>query len=214
MSTADLPRLIAAATAYSAFRGVVPEHDPGARALAEAVAALTTRGTRPQPLAVYLDHRTGVPSVPFAESLTALQEIAPPPQTVIGSGGPVRASDLIAWTRAEIAAAWLATGDEPPSEIVVAAARTIAHVLTARHPGRSVEVRVPPAVAVQIGFGHGPTHSRGTPPNVVETNPATLVRLAAGALSWADAVATGAVRASGDAADIGPAFPLCRVTGN
>lgn len=213
MSTADLPELIAGATAYYAFRGVVPADDPGARALAEAVATLTTPGTRPQPLAAYLDRRTASPSVPFAASLAALQRIAPPPRTVIGPGGPVRASDLIAWTRAELAAAWLASGGDPPPDILVAAARTLAHVLAARHPGRTIEVRVPPAVAVQIGLGHGPTHTRGTPPNVVETDPATFVRLATGSLSWADAVATGAVKASGDAADISPALPVFRAPG-
>ena len=35
----------------------------------------------------------------------------------------------------------------------------------------------------------GPVHTRGTPPNVVETDPLTWVRLAAGRLGWADAVA-------------------------
>ena len=45
----------------------------------------------------------------------------------------------------------------------------------AQHPGRSVEVRVPPYAAVQCGIGDpGPTHTRGTPPNVVETDAADL----------------------------------------
>ena len=62
--------------------------------------------------------------------------------------------------------------------------RTLAAMLAARHPGRSVEVRIPPYAAVQCGIGDpGPTHTRGTPPNVVETSPLTFLRLATGRLT-------------------------------
>lgn len=116
--------------------------------------------------------------------------------------------DPLALARAQAVARSLSTSGQAPQSELVAAARTLAKALAVRHPGRTIEVRVPPAVAVQIGFGRGPAHTRGTPPNVVETDPATFVRLAFGALSWTDAVVTGAVRASGDAADLGPALPL------
>jgi Bacterial SCP ortholog len=73
-------------------------------------------------------------------------------------------------------------------------------------PGHAVEVRVPPAGAVQAV--EGPRHTRGTPPNVVETDPQTWLGLATGELTWADAVAQGRVRASGERADLSWLLPL------
>ena len=87
--------------------------------------------------------------------------------------------------------------------------RMLAAILPARYPGRSVEVRIPPYAAVQCAMGDpGPTHTRGTPPNVVETDPLTFLRLATGRLSWAEAMATGTVHASGLRADLSSALPL------
>ena len=87
--------------------------------------------------------------------------------------------------------------------------RTLAQMLADAHPGRSVEVRIPPYAAVQCGLGDpGPTHTRGTPPNVVETDALTFLRLATGRLSWADAVRAGTVHASGLRADLSSALPL------
>jgi hypothetical protein len=54
----------------------------------------------------------------------------------------------------------------------------------------------------------GPVHTRGTPPNVVETDPLTWIRLAAGRLDWAGAVRSGTVHASGPRADLAPYLPL------
>ncbi|MDM7854597.1 sterol carrier family protein [Cellulomonas alba] len=73
-------------------------------------------------------------------------------------------------------------------------------------PGNSVEVRVPPDGAVQAV--EGPRHTRGTPPNVVETDPQTWLELATGALTWADALAAARVRASGERADLAAWLPL------
>lgn len=84
--------------------------------------------------------------------------------------------------------------------------RALAEILAAQAPGRSVEVRVPPFVAVQVI--EGPRHTRGTPPNVVETDPITWLRLATGRESFADAVRSGRVRASGTRADLSPHLPL------
>jgi hypothetical protein len=67
-------------------------------------------------------------------------------------------------------------------------------------------VRVPPFVAVQAIAG--PRHTRGTPPNVVETDPLTWLRLASGRVSFATAVADGAVRASGTRADLSAYLPV------
>ena len=73
-------------------------------------------------------------------------------------------------------------------------------------PGNSVAVRVPPDGAVQAVAG--PRHTRGTPPNVVETDPQTWLALATGALAWADALADGRVHASGERADLADWLPL------
>lgn len=73
-------------------------------------------------------------------------------------------------------------------------------------PGRSVEVRVPPYAAVQAVPGL--THRRGTPAAVVETDADTWLALADGTLTWADAVASGRVRASGERSDLSAYLPL------
>jgi hypothetical protein len=87
--------------------------------------------------------------------------------------------------------------------------RTLASILAGQHPGRSVEVRVPPYAAVQCAIGDpGPTHTRGTPPNVVETDPVTFLQLGTGRISWTDAVNKGSVHASGLRANLSPALPL------
>jgi len=87
--------------------------------------------------------------------------------------------------------------------------RTLGGILAAQRPGRSVEVRVPPYAAVQCAIGDpGPAHTRGTPSNVVETDPLTFLRLATGRVAWADAVADGSVHASGLRANLAPVLPL------
>ncbi len=73
-------------------------------------------------------------------------------------------------------------------------------------PGRTVEVRVPPDGAVQAVAG--PRHTRGTPPNVVQTDPATWLRLVTGGTTWSDAVADGAVLASGERSDLSEWLPM------
>jgi hypothetical protein len=107
-----------------------------------------------------------------------------------------------------VVAAALDRGEEPPQAAVRAAARQLLFALEREAPGRSVEVRVVPVAAVQVVAG--PRHTRGTPPNVVETDPLTWIRLATGRLGWAEAVRTGAVRASGARADLSAHLPLAR----
>jgi Bacterial SCP ortholog len=102
---------------------------------------------------------------------------------------------------------WLGGESEQPSRAVLGAAvKTTARWLAQHVPGRSVELRVPPHVAVQCI--EGPRHTRGTPPNVVETDAATWLRLATGRLTWDAAVAEGRVTASGNRADLSPHLPL------
>jgi len=100
----------------------------------------------------------------------------------------------------------LDTGATPTASMLRDAVRVLLTVLRELAPGRSVEMRVPPYGAIQCV--EGPTHTRGTPPNVVETDPMTFVLLATGRLAWADAVGDGRIRASGVRADLSPYLPL------
>ena len=80
--------------------------------------------------------------------------------------------------------------------------------LAACAPGRAVEVRVPPYGVTQAVAGT--VHRRGTPPSVVETDAETWLALVTGRLTWADAVAGGALRASGERCDLSAYLPLLR----
>lgn len=91
-------------------------------------------------------------------------------------------------------------------QALAAATRLLADALAAKAPGGSTEVRVPPYAVVQCV--EGPRHTRGTPPNVVETDPLSWIRLATGRLSWQDALEEAKVSASGERADIGGLLPL------
>lgn len=78
--------------------------------------------------------------------------------------------------------------------------------LAAKAPGQAIEVRVPPYGAIQCG--EGPRHTRGTPPNLIEMNAETWLALAAGTMTWNEALAGGQVRASGARADLRQHLPL------
>jgi len=96
--------------------------------------------------------------------------------------------------------------DVLPRERRATAVRYSLEELAARAPGRTVEVRVPPFGAAQCV--EGPRHTRGTPPNVVETDPQTWLLLATGRMSWREAAERGAIRASGQRADLSAHLPL------
>lgn len=106
-------------------------------------------------------------------------------------------------------APWLAGGVRPDRPVLAAAVRLSLRTLAELAPGNSVEVRVPPFAAVQCI--EGPRHTRGTPGNVVETDPKTWLELAIGALLWNDAVAGGRVVASGSRADLAQLLPIVRL---
>lgn len=137
-----------------------------------------------------------------------------PAAVVRAARGPVRAGDYLVTRVVEL----VVHGDdlarsvpdrEPPRPDRGALRVTVgalAQVLAERAPGRSVELRIPPYAAVQCV--EGPRHTRGTPPNVVEMDPLTWIRLAAGRLRWAEAVGGPAVRASGPRADLAPWLPV------
>jgi uncharacterized protein (TIGR03083 family) len=84
--------------------------------------------------------------------------------------------------------------------------RTLLDMLAERAPGKALEVRVPPFAAVQCV--EGPRHTRGTPPNVIETDPWTWIRVACGRIGWHQALSSHAVSASGSRADLSDLLPL------
>lgn len=110
--------------------------------------------------------------------------------------------------RAALAAVRAAASDAatPARTDLATAVRYLLQLLTEKAPGNTVEVRIPPFGAVQVV--QGPRHTRGTPPNVVETDASTWIALATGAETWTDAVASGRVHASGSRADLGNLLPL------
>lgn len=154
----------------------------------------------------------------LAAAVAALSGVLTASAPVVAtSAGPAAAADVVALGVVEVMIAsddFARTVPEvPPAPLVPAAlgvaCRTMTALLAARYPGRSVEVRVPPYAAVQCGVGDpGPTHTRGTPPNVVETDPVIFLRLATGRLAWPEALASGRVRASGQRADLSAVLPL------
>ncbi|MBN9176741.1 MAG: hypothetical protein J0I43_05165 [Microbacterium sp.] len=99
-----------------------------------------------------------------------------------------------------------ADGQALPRAETATAVRYLLQLLVEKAPGGTVEVRVPPYGAVQVI--EGPRHTRGTPPNVVETDAATWIDLATGAEGWGDAAASGRILASGTRADLADLLPL------
>ena len=100
-----------------------------------------------------------------------------------------------------------AAGLLPGRALTASACRAAAKRIRERHPGGSIELRIPPFSAVQLGFGDGPKHTRGIPPNVVELDAETFLALATGRLAWGSA----RVSASGVHADqVAAVFPVTR----
>ncbi len=107
--------------------------------------------------------------------------------------------------RGALAAVAAASGSPARADLATAV-RYLLQLLAEKAPGSSVEMRVPPFGAVQVV--EGPRHTRGTPPNVVETDPATWIALALGDERWTDAAAAGRIVASGVRADLSHLLPL------
>jgi uncharacterized protein (TIGR03083 family) len=114
--------------------------------------------------------------------------------------------DAVLFRLVEAVVHGLDVGVDPDRQALKLVTKALAQLLATKHPGRSVEVRVPPYAAVQCVAG--PRHTRGTPPNVVETDPVTFLRLATGRTRWHEAVADGRVRASGERSDLSGMVPL------
>lgn len=112
------------------------------------------------------------------------------------------AAALAAWRKAAGP-----SSDVPvPRPLLATAVRYTLEEVTARAPGNSVEVRVPPFGVTQCV--EGPRHTRGTPPNVIECDAATWLAMVTGQLGWAEAVTAGKVAASGLRADLSALLPL------
>ena len=144
----------------------------------------------------------------------AVLPAVPAARAVQGGRGPVTPADYLLTRVVELVVhaddLSRSRPDREPVELDRGALRLatqgLADVLAERAPGRSLELRVPPYAAVQAVAG--PRHTRGTPPNVVETDPVSWLRVAGGRLSWSEALRTGSVRASGERADLTPWLPL------
>jgi uncharacterized protein (TIGR03083 family) len=146
----------------------------------------------------------------YARRAAAAAAIADPPpaRAVRAPRGPIAPADFLATRIVEMVVhaddLSRSLPDREPVELDRTALRLVtqicADIIAARAPGRSLELRVPPYAAVQCV--EGPRHTRGTPPNVVETDPLTWVRLAAGRQTWHEAVTSGSVRASGERANL------------
>ncbi|RVU27132.1 maleylpyruvate isomerase family mycothiol-dependent enzyme [Streptomyces antnestii] len=91
-------------------------------------------------------------------------------------------------------------------QALAACTRLLADALAVKAPGASTEVRIPPFAVVQCI--EGPRHTRGTPPNVVETDPLTWIRLATGRVEWRAALDDAKVSASGERSDLGGLLPV------
>lgn len=112
-------------------------------------------------------------------------------------------------TGREAVLAWAVDPEAASRAVTATAVRYTLEELGIQAPGRTVEVRVPPFGAVQCVAG--PVHTRGTPPNVTETDATTWLRLATGALTWPDAASSGRLRVSGQRADISAYLPIVPV---
>jgi len=171
----------------------------------DAVTAELTADRSPDDLLAQLDLLLGEARGRLAE---------PMPRVVRAPRGPISGADYLTTRIFEV----LAHSDDltrslPDREplgfersALAAGVRGLAGLLADKYPGRSVEIRIPPFAAVQAI--EGPRHTRGTPPNVVETDPMTWISLALGQQQWQDAEASGRILASGVRADISDLLPL------
>lgn len=197
LQAADGAAPVTIARYVSAYAAAAPAILEGTRELARATSA--------DPLAAldeaWAAHR------PVVDRLT-------PGEVVLATRGPLRAGDLVATRVLELVVhaddlARSVPDREPPGldrDALGLVVRVLLGILEERSPGKSVEVRVPPYGVVQCVAG--PRHTRGTPANVVELDGLTWVRLAAGRVPWAEAVAAGDVRASGERSDLAALLPL------
>lgn len=103
------------------------------------------------------------------------------------------------------------TLERPDRSTLGLAVRLTARTLAQNAPGASVEVRIPPFAAVQCISG--PRHTRGTPPNVIETTPLIWLQLVTGLCTLTTANTHPELQLSGTrAAEVGHWLPLVDLT--
>lgn len=107
----------------------------------------------------------------------------------------------------------LAETDEKASEsldrsTVAMAVRYSLRLLEMKAPGGAVEVRVAPWGAVKILDGPRSDPHNLTPPDVIELDPTTWLRLASGMTRWDDERRRGAIAAMGERDDLSALLPL------
>ncbi|WP_069621983.1 maleylpyruvate isomerase family mycothiol-dependent enzyme, partial [Streptomyces niveus] len=147
-----------------------------------------------------------------AERINVLLSDAPADRLIAIRVGAMRLGDFLVTRTVELVVhtddLHRATGLDIPfdRQALAACTRLLADALAAKAPGASTEVRIPPYAVVQCV--EGPRHTRGTPPNVVETDPVTWLRLATGRTTWAEALASAQVSASGERADLAALLPV------
>ncbi|CAB4637282.1 unannotated protein [freshwater metagenome] len=92
------------------------------------------------------------------------------------------------------------------NEQLATGVRFLLEELGSNHPGNAVEVRIPPFGAVQCI--KGPSHSRGTPANVVEMDPESWIELCLGRLTFEQLLTDSKLSASGNRSDLAGLFPI------
>ncbi|MET8687770.1 sterol carrier family protein [Streptomyces sp. NPDC004732] len=152
----------------------------------------------------------------FTRTLTGIEEslaAAPDERLVPSRFGAMTLGDFLVTRTVELTVHTDDLNDAVPGldvpydrQALAACARLLADALAVKAPGASTEVRIPPYAVVQCV--EGPRHTRGTPPNVVETDPLTWIRLATGRTRWAAAVDAAQVSASGERADLSELLPI------
>ena len=185
-----------------AWAGVLRK--PATRAATAAVTTPARSATRCTVTSTYLPCRAPTKTMPclngFAKPRVGWTTVTSATYRPVVSGEPEKSMAVSA------VIADLDAGRTPDPRLLADTVRSLLRQLAAAAPGRSVEVRVPPYGAIQCIAG--PRHTRGTPSNVVETDPATWVLVAVGRLSWAEAVADGRIRTSGNRADLSAYLPV------
>ncbi|MFF1381137.1 sterol carrier family protein [Streptomyces sp. NPDC058308] len=152
----------------------------------------------------------------FTRTLTGIEEslaAAPDERLVPSRFGAMTLGDFLVTRTVELIVHTDDLNDAVPGldvpcdrQALAACTRLLADALAIKAPGASTEVRVPPYAVVQCV--EGPRHTRGTPPNVVETDPLTWIRLATGRQDWATALDAARVSASGERADLSGLLPV------
>lgn len=132
------------------------------------------------------------------------------PRTFLMPWGRVAAAThlhcVLLWMLANV----VADDGVPVRQAMAEAVRFVNSCLTSRHGGHSIELRVPPVSAVQLAaIGEAPSHTRGTPGSVVETDATTWFRIAIGRADFCAEQAAGRLSVSGShAGDVALMLPV------